>query len=386
MRIKKLFVLFFVLFATYSGNAQAKKYILHTVAFYNFENLFDTINDPKVEDEDFLPSGSNNWSSERYTKKIHNLSKVISMIAIDSVTEGLSVIGLCEIENVSVLNDLVNSENLKHRKYKIVYFDGPDARGIDPALLYNPKHFSIKNTALHAVKLVTDSLHKTRNQLVVSGLFDGEDVCFIVNHWPSRRGGEKETSPNRIAAAIVTKHIVDSLQKKQPKIKIIVMGDFNDGAKDESIKKYLNTSNDIQKLENNQLFNTMALLTNEGRGTISYKDNWFLFDQFIISKSLTSNEKNKLIYLSSHIFDNSLVLVSEGKYKGQPARTLPSKRRGHRNVASTAPSGNGGIMPPASPIMLLKSSISRTLARAGPAPTKCRRPTCARMPNTNARW
>lgn len=291
------------------------------IGFWNVENLYDTINDPLKEDDEFTPNGINKWSGDRYRKKIEHLSDVISEMGTEIVPEGPAVVGLCEVENEAVLIDLVASLKLKKRNYNIIHFEGPDARGIDPALLYNPRIFKVQKTARYNVKLVSDSLHKTREQLVVSGLLDGEEICFIVNHWPSRRGGEQETKANRIAAADVTRHIVDSIQKIQPKCKLVIMGDLNDDPFNESVKVHLQTNADKTTLKEKELFNAMEGLQKEGLGTIAYKDNWNLFDQFIISKSLVNDGKGKLHFLSSHIFNKDFVKEPEGKYKGQPFRT-----------------------------------------------------------------
>ena len=313
-----IIIIIFILMIQKKGFSQINKI---AIGFWNVENLYDTINDPLKQDEEFTPVGINKWGTERYNKKIQHLSETISQIGKDSATDGLAVIGLCEIENTLVLNDLVNSENLKSRNYKVIHFEGPDARGIDPAFLYNPKYFKVTKTGRYKVTLPTDTAHKTREQLVVSGNLEGEEVSFIVIHWPSRRGGEEETKSNRIAAADVTRRIVDSLQKTKSKCKIIIMGDLNDDPINESVKMHLRTNENKKMIKENELYNTMENIHKTGIGTISYKDKWNLFDQLIISKSLLNEDKNKLRFSSSHIYNATILAEGEGKYKGQPFRT-----------------------------------------------------------------
>lgn len=324
MRRLKLFLVTFLYLFINSHISAQKKTI--AIGFWNVENLYDTINDPLKEDDEFTPAGNNKWGSERYKNKIEHLTEVISQMGKENVSDGLEIIGLCEIENQTVLNDLVGALKLKKRNYNIIHFDGPDARGIDPAFLYDSKSFKVNRTARYNVKLVTDSLHKTREQLVVSGLLHGEEICFIICHWPSRRGGEVETKTNRTAAANVTRHIVDSLQKNQPNCKLIIMGDLNDNPSNESIKINLQTNSDKTGLKEKELFDTMEDLQKKGLGTICYKDKWDLFDQFIISKSLVDDKKGKLHFLSSQIFNNDFVKEPDGKYKGQPFRTYAGSK------------------------------------------------------------
>jgi hypothetical protein len=291
------------------------------IGFWNVENLYDTINDPAIQDDEFTPKGTSAWGDVRYKTKLNHLSDAISQMGVEENKDGLAVLGLSEIENSSVLNDLVNSEKLKQRKYKVIHFDGPDARGIDVALLYNPKYFKLSKTKIYHVTLPTDTAHKTRDQLVVNGQIMGEEINFIVLHWPSRRGGESETKPNRIAAAMVTKHISDSLQKSNPNCKLIIMGDLNDDPSNESINVTLGAKENKNSLQGYELYNTMWDKHKTGTGTLAYKDSWNLFDQFIISKALVGPSPGKLTFVSSAIFNKPFLTEAEGKYKGQPFRT-----------------------------------------------------------------
>ncbi len=256
---KTVVVLFVMLFSMLSGTAQQKKFVVHTVGFYNFENLFDTINGPNF-DEEWLTDGAQNWTGKKYKKKLDNLSRVLAELGTsDSQKESPVLIGGCEIENRGVLEDLVKHPNLVGKDYGIIHFDSPDKRGIDVALLYKKKHFqpiSYKNIPLliyekESVKKEKDAEEEkeenvnldkvtkriyTRDQLLVTGLLDGEEVNVIVNHWPSRSGGEKKSSPNREAAGRLNRKIIDSLYAINPNAKIISMGDLNDGSFNKSVK------------------------------------------------------------------------------------------------------------------------------------------------------
>ena len=180
---------------------EQQAYKVGLVGFYNLENLFDTINDPNKNDEEFLPQGLNQWNSEKYLSKLHNMAYAISTIGTDWSPDGVAVLGMCEMENRTVLEDLVAQPELKDRNYQIVHYNSPDRRGVDVGLLYNPKYFKLTNSKTYYTIIPDDPEFITRDQLVVSGLFDGEMMHFIVMHWPSRAGGEKRSMPGRIAAA-----------------------------------------------------------------------------------------------------------------------------------------------------------------------------------------
>jgi len=296
-----------------------KKYNAVAVGFWNVENFYDTLNDPKKNDEDFLPGGSYTWASKKYNKKLENISNVISQLGTDATPDGVAIMGLCEIENRSILEALTKAPKLVARGYKIAHVEGPDNRGVDVALLYNPKYFRL--TSMHAYRLilVTDSTHPTRDQLLVSGKLLGEEFHFIVCHWPSRGGPNSE--PNRIGAAKLGRKIIDSLLKANPNAKVILMGDLNDDPTDVSIKKYLNTTGNAKEVKAPLLFNAMENSYKKGIGTLAYQDLWNLFDQQIMTPALLKNDYKDLQFYTSHIFNNPLVITDGGKYKGYPLRT-----------------------------------------------------------------
>ncbi len=298
---------------------------LECIAFYNLENLFDTIVDTdtnKILQEDFTPFGAKNFNSEKYFEKLNNLAFVLDTIGKEVTPLGPSVIGVCEIENRLVLEDLTNQNAISHKNYQIIHHEGPDARGIDCALLYDP--LSFKPTASKSVmfKIPGNNRFRSRDQLVVSGELLGEKIHFIVIHWPSRRGGESKSRPKRIEAAKLSKSIVDSLKQIDKKAKVIIMGDFNDDPTSPSIEDFLKATGSTF-LKNNQMYNTMYDHYKKGIGTLAYRDQWNLFDQFILTPSLIDNDKtyDNLTFYKSVVFNKSFLKNQKGNYKGYPFRT-----------------------------------------------------------------
>lgn len=341
--IKKFIALLGVSLFMLSASAQDKKFKVHTVAFYNVENLFDTINDPKINDDEFLPSGSQRWNTKNYTKKLSNISKVISEIGTGENPNSPTVIGLGEIENRAVLEDLVKQPLLIGKDYGIIHFDSPDKRGIDVALLYQKKSFrptSYKNIPLIVnydvaeskkseteektddkaeVDMSTRKLY-TRDQLLVTGMLDGEEIHFIVNHWPSRSGGEKRSSPYREAAAALNKKIIDSLFQINPDAKVITMGDLNDGPYNNSIKKVLGAKGKKEDVKPFGLYNPMEEMSNRGIGTLAYRDAWDLFDQMIMTEPLIRKDYTSLRFWKAGVFNKAYLTQTAGQYKGYPQR------------------------------------------------------------------
>ena len=326
MRLKSntILLLGILLFAfTVKASAQQamKKTLSNTysVAFWNVENLYDTINDPLTDDEEFLPNGKNSWNTKRYTEKLSHLSEVIAQLGDKNLKQAPSILGLAEIENKTVLNDLVKQPLLKKYNYQIVHFDGPDKRGVDVALVYNPKHFEVTSTARYVLNSSADSSFATREQLVVSGKLNGTSIHLIVAHWPSRRGGA-ESNEKRVAAATLGRKIIDSLQLINANSAIIYMGDLNDDPKDESVEKVMNAKADVAEKSTGFLYNPMAVIHKPSVGTLCYKENWNLFDQTLISLPL-ADPTHPIHFLSVHIFNDDMVREKDGKYKGQPYRS-----------------------------------------------------------------
>lgn len=344
MKIKNLIAFFVVLFAINQGNAQAKKYIIHTVAFYNFENLFDTINGPNM-DEEWLPNGVQNWTGKKYKQKLENLSRVLSEIGTGENTNSPTFIGGAEIENRGVLEDLIKQPKLINSDYGIVHFDSPDKRGIDVALLYQKKHFkptSYVNIPLIIYKKQEAKVKKkeeeeatddkvevdnsservyTRDQLLVTGFLDGEEVNIIVNHWPSRSGGEKKSSPFREAAGALNRKIIDSLVKINPNAKIITMGDLNDGSYNKSVKVQLGAKLKKTELKSaGDIYNPFEQMAKDGNATLFYRDAGDIFDQIMVSEPLTRNDYSSFRYWKAGIWNKPYMIQTTGQYKGYPLR------------------------------------------------------------------
>ena len=343
MRIKNFIALLAAIFAIGTAKAQQKKFNVHTVAFYNVENLFDTINNPN-NDEEWLPNGAQNWTSKKYKQKLKNLARVISEIGTgENPTNSPTIIGVAEVENRGVLEDLVKEPKLMEQQYGVVHFDSPDRRGIDVGLLYQKKHFkptSYINVPLYIYskpetekkkdddsedkdKIVEDKTSKrvyTRDQLLVTGFLDGEEINVIVNHWPSRSGGEKKSSPFREAAARLNKKIIDSLQKVNPNAKIITMGDLNDGTYNKSVKVELGAKLKKSEVKEFGIYNPFEQMAKDGNATLFYRDAGDIFDQIMVTEPLIKTDFSSYRYWKAGIFNKPYLITTSGQYKGYPLR------------------------------------------------------------------
>ncbi len=333
---KKYFLnTFLVLFLsnTFLGLAYAQKedkkkeqYQITCISFYNVENLYDTISDPKKDDKEFIPNGNKRWNSEKYNYKLGQLAQVINDMGKPYGVDAPLVMGLCEVENRKVLEDLVKHKDLKNKNYGIAHQDSPDHRGVDVALIYRKEYFKFIAQNSHVLNY-PETNFATRSQLVVTGLFEKDTLSFIVNHWPSRRGGERKSDPKRIAAAKLTRSIVDSLLARNPKAKVMVMGDLNDSPVDNSVYDYLLAREDINeknKSDKTLLFNPMYHMHKQGMGTLAHADKWQIFDQIILTPALVENpEKGHYHYVpkSAKVFMAKYLMQDSGKFKGYPFRT-----------------------------------------------------------------
>ncbi len=319
----RLLICLLVLISTSLYGQKSKAYTLRTIAFYNCENLFDTVNDSLTFDDDRTPEGRYNWTEERYLKKVENLSKVISKIGYETSKTSPDIIGLCEVENLAVLENLVQHPNLRAKDYGIIHFDSPDERGIDVALLYKKASFIPSSFISHRLLLFDDMGEReyTRDQLVVGGTMDQEEVYFIVNHWPSRRGGAAKSQPFRVRAALLNKRIIDSIQKLDLDAKIIAMGDLNDDPIDDSLKKILKTKVKKDQLDSLSLYNPMEAMFKKGVGSLAYRDKWNLFDQIFFTSNLVTEDRTRLTFWKAGIFAPEFIRTDKGRFKGYPWRT-----------------------------------------------------------------
>lgn len=307
------------------NSQEKKKFKIHTLAFYNLENLFDTINDPIKFDEASPMMELKVGRAEVYRKKVHNMAQVIADIGSEVSNNSPAVIGVSEIENREVLEDVVNDPLLLNKDYGIIHYHSPDARGIDVGLLYQKALFTPIHTSSHELKIYDDITRKrvyTRDQLLVSGKLDGELVHFIVNHWPSRSGGEARSRPKRIAAATLSKRIIDSMQSKDPYAKIFIMGDFNDDPTNASIKDVLKAKKDREDVALKGIYNPMEAMAKKGLGSNAYRDAWSLFDQILITKPLLEKDYSSFRYYKAGIFNAHYLTNKKGPYKGYPFRSF----------------------------------------------------------------
>ena len=311
-----------------STESRDEKYYINTIAFYNLENLFDTEDDPQKFDEASpIMEIAEGEREGIYKQKVSNMAKAIADIGAKSTGKPPAVIGVCEIENFKVLQDVVNDAHLSAYNYGIIHYNSPDARSIDVGLLYQKSVFRPTYSKAHELILYSDTDKEkrkyTRDQLHVKGKLDGEELHFIVNHWPSRSGGEKRSRPNRIKAAKLTKKLKDSIQTQDPYAKILIMGDFNDGPYNESIKEILNAKENTSDLGITGLYNPFEKLQKKGIGTIAWRDTWDVFDMIMLSKPLIQTPSgDHYSFYQAHIFNPFYLQNPKGRFKGYPFRSF----------------------------------------------------------------
>ncbi len=272
-----------LLLSCYSDDQQVNGDV---IAFYNVQNLFDTENDPHARDEEFLPSGSAHWTLDRYNTKLQHLAKCISQLGDQ---DGPEIIGLCEVENKKVLEDLTAQKELKG-KYKIVHYDSPDNRGIDVALLYKSAQYKLLSSHSFRISKYKEITLETRDVLFCRFSKDKDTFMVLVNHWNSRRGGEDKTQEKRIALASFVKQYSDSLQKKHPHDLLMIMGDFNDEPEDKSITEILKAKHTSDGLQLKELYDPFYKPSIAGEGSHQYNREWLMYDQVIVNQVAVKNK------------------------------------------------------------------------------------------------
>lgn len=313
------------LLLTVSATCAQKKFSVYGVGFYNLENLFDTCHDHGKNDYEYLPDGTNRWTALKYTNKLKNMARVLSEMGTDKLPGvGCAAIGVAEVENENCLRDLCNQEPLKARNFQFVHFEGPDRRGVDCGLIYNPKLFKVRDVKLvpYIYRLPQDSSRATRGFLTVSGTIAGEHVTIIVNHLPSRGAA----SFYREEGGRQLRIIKDSLIKDDPNVKLIIMGDMNDNPNDKSMAEALGAKRKMKDVEAPAgLWNPWWDILASGTGTLMYDGKWDLFDQIIVSHSLLDQKGTKdyqsLKLWQYQVFRRDYLFQKEGRYKGNTLRT-----------------------------------------------------------------
>ncbi|MEZ4793388.1 MAG: endonuclease/exonuclease/phosphatase family protein [Gelidibacter sp.] len=324
IKIILVFLCISLSYNVFSQEKEAKRFKIHTLAFYNLENLFDTINDPTKNDEATPIMEMKTGRAEAYQKKVHNMARVISDIGVDEAKDTPALLGVSEVENRNVLVDVVNDPLLIGKDYGIVHYESPDRRGIDVALLYQKSLFVPISTSSHELKIYDDLTRDrvyTRNQLLVTGKLDGEVIHVIVNHWPSRSGGEARSRSKRVAAANLSKHLVDSLQVIDPYAKIFIMGDLNDDPTNASVKEALKAKADPEDVEIKGIYNPYENFFKRGLGTTAYRDAWSLFDQIMMTKPLLEKDYSTYQFYKAGIYNKYYLTTKRGRYKGYPYRS-----------------------------------------------------------------
>ena len=314
-------VLISVIVNSFAGAGYNKKRNL-TVVFYNVENLFDTENNSGSNDGEFTPEGEKRWTEERYNKKLEDISKVLSSVNKDELPE---IIGLCEIENRKVLDDLVKTNLLAGGKYEVAHFESPDFRGIDCALIYRPDEFTVIKSTPVNVSFDDDPEYTTRDILYVKGETNNQEEFHIfVNHWPSRIGGLEQTEPKRIAVARILKSKIDSVQNTNPGANILVIGDMNDEPSNKSLNEVLEAKS--SEVNNAELVNLMYPVHANKKGSYNYRGNWNMLDNIVVSSGLLDNKGFQIVDKQGFVFSEKWM-----EYEDKNAGITPNRTYGGPN-------------------------------------------------------
>lgn len=322
IRSAKYTVTFFiVLLSVYQLSAQSNDFKL---MFYNLENYFDPFDDPATNDNEFTPAGSYHWTQQRFIHKRNSIYKTIVAVNEDKIPD---VIGLCELENRYVLQQLTEETPLSYYGYGIVHHDSPDERGIDVALLYRKEKFRILQRKFY--RMDNHSIRfRSREILYVEGITCNNDTLHLfVNHWPSKRGSAESSEPRRMAAAISLRTVVDSIFSIHPQAAICIMGDFNDYADSDPIIKGLQAITNWDHPSNNNIYSLALPLAQQGEGTLKYQNRWELIDQIFVSGSLLDN--NAPLHCTPTdmvIFKHQFLLESTSGAGFTPKRTYKGMR------------------------------------------------------------
>ncbi len=324
-KINSLLIIIFLFISTCDAQEADTLY----VAFWNLQNLFDTVDDPEKNDESFLPDGDMEFTPERLDKQMYNLSRVIRLM---NNGNGPDLLGVCEVENRAVLSSMVN-KFLPELDYKIAYLESPDNRGVDNGLLYKKDKFKLLNLQADTVHL-SDGW-PTRLIFGVNLLNQNDEkITVFVNHWPSRSGGQEESEPNRIAAAQTLRGAVDRIFNKDVNAKIIAIGDFNDEPVNISVLETLKAyplkcdslHAEFEEETTGELYNISYSAFESGLGTYKYKDDWNMLDQVIVSGSLVTSENFFYLCNSFEVYKPNNIVTQSGKYKGAPFPTYGGRR------------------------------------------------------------
>ena len=337
----KRFLYIFLALALCCTGADAKKKAerAYVIGFYNLENLFDTYNDPAKNDEEFLPDGKNKWTDVKYQKKLSNMARVIKEMKEENGRYH-TILGVSEIENRLVLEDLVSDPQIADANYQIIHYDGPDRRGVDVALLYKPEQFTYLDSESIPYTFEGSSIDfvmtkkeqdyfKTRDILMVHGTIEGEHFAFYVAHLPSRAGDKKGSNQLRDRGGEIMYEHAMKMQQKYPGIKIVCMGDMNDNPTDPSMAEYLHGKEFLEDVSDTDFYSPFIRLLKDGHGSLAYRGVWSIYDLLLVNRSLADAPDGglKLAALGKkkyhgHVFKKAFLTNQEGQYKGTPFRTF----------------------------------------------------------------
>lgn len=293
-----------------------------TVAFYNVENLFDLKDEPGKKDEEFTPEGDKKWTAERYQIKIDTLARVLSSINKNELPE---IIGLCEVENKTVLEDLIQSKYLSAGNYKVIHYESPDFRGIDCALVYRPKEFKVLESKSINIKFKDENAYPTRDILYVKGRSKNREILHLfVNHWPSRIGGTEKTESKRVEVARILQSKIDSIKTEDSDAKFILMGDMNDEPSNKSMFDVLSAKH--PQNTNAEMLNLMFPAHENKKGSYNYRGNWNMLDNIIISSNLLDEKGFQCIDQKGYVFQKEWM-----QYKSKNGQISPSRTYGGPN-------------------------------------------------------
>lgn len=302
--------------------AQKHENKIAAIAFYNLENYFNPEDNPLTNDDDFTPEGAYRYTDAVFKQKAQNMAKVLSELGTAFGADGADLIGVCEVEDDRALQVLLQQDALKHKQYRFVRLDGPDKRGINVALLYRPKRFALIQAQSIPITLQYAGGGWTRDVLLVKGVFYQDTVYVLVNHWPSRSGGEAVSAPKRALAAAVNKNVVTQILAEHKQAKIIIMGDLNDDPVSPSVLSVLGATGAADKAEKALLYNPWLKLYQQGMGTLCHNDKWNLFDQIIVSSAWLQANTGHWQYYQAQVFNKDYLKTTFGKYKGYPFRSF----------------------------------------------------------------
>lgn len=293
------------------------------VASWNVENLFDTIDDPYINDSEFLPESEKEWTEDKFQKKLSNLAKVINYMNDGC---GPDILGFSEVENINVLKWLIYK--FKDRDYIIVHRDSPDQRGIDNAIIYDRKLFGIVEVDTIRVDIPTGTPTRYILHTILKHLKTDQSIHLFVNHWPSRSGGEVKSEPNRISAAETLKRTIDKIRSEEPDAKMILIGDFNDDPNNISVEQVLGARNFEcnDQISGNEILNLSYKKFSEGEGSYLYGAKWNMIDQIMISSSLLKAVEIQYDCGSYEVIKPEFMIIQEGDRKGAPLRTYAGSR------------------------------------------------------------